>query len=71
MQTPLDPLPPPAKRKKRHKHAQEPSRKPPEDAAGTFERARSASTTDDYSINPLYKEPAAAAERPSKRAHTA
>ena len=59
MQTPPDPLPPPAKRKKRHRQAREPSQKPLEDAAGTSERARSASTADDYSVNPLYKEPAA------------
>ena len=55
-----DPLPPPAKRKKRHKQAQARAQKQPQDAAVSSERARSESTTDDYSINPVYKEPAAA-----------
>ena len=57
MQAPPDPLPPPVKRKKRHKQAQARAQKQPQDAAVSSARSGS---TDDCSINPLYKEPAAA-----------
>ena len=59
-----DLLPPPAKRKKRHKPDQKPPQKLQQGAAESSDPGRSGSTTDDYSINPLCMEPARATGTP-------